>query len=489
VRIFRGGGLACQASCAGADSQWVAQRSHVGYNGAKVAFAPRSVRGRRRAGRELDMPQEFDPYHRWLGIPAEEQPSDHYRLLGLVRFEEDREVIRDAAERQIGHVRRYGLKHPDVSQRILNELAMAKAVLLDSDEKSRYDVQLRRVSPLRPAPAETPATSRDGIRDKIGRWFQWVAARMAALLRRPAGKAPPAPAPVQPPPLPPAHVPPLPAGPADPRGPMPLLPARTGPREHQGTDRGDPFEKLRRTAIGSMEDHAPNDEPRPAAQEKTADRAREAAQDDETQVSQPRESLPTAILWILDDGRRTGQSVRMRKFPFLVGRTQGDVQIPHDPAIDDPHLEISWQEDAGAPQLVVRDLGSRGGMFVRAVKGRVRLGQEMRIGSGCYCLVEPSIVEEAWPHNGRRLAIGQAVAFLGRCLECEPLHMSQDRMADHRHAKMSQDDADGWSIEDQASLNGTWIRVPQIVVRARAEILIGEQRLVIDIARYARSRG
>ena len=27
----------------------------------------------------------FDPYHQWLGIPPEQQPPDHYALLGLKR--------------------------------------------------------------------------------------------------------------------------------------------------------------------------------------------------------------------------------------------------------------------------------------------------------------------------------------------------------------------------------------------------------------------
>ena len=26
--------------------------------------------------------EKFDPYHIWLGIPPEEQPPNHYRLLG-----------------------------------------------------------------------------------------------------------------------------------------------------------------------------------------------------------------------------------------------------------------------------------------------------------------------------------------------------------------------------------------------------------------------
>jgi len=90
------------------------------------------------------MAESFDPYHRWLGIPPDEQPADHYRLLGLSLFEGDPEVIRDAAERQIAHVQRYGLgRHLALSQQILNELAEAKACLLDPARKAAYDETFR----------------------------------------------------------------------------------------------------------------------------------------------------------------------------------------------------------------------------------------------------------------------------------------------------------------------------------------------------------
>jgi len=89
-------------------------------------------------------PLEFDPYHRWLGIPREEQPANYYRLLGVVPFEGDAEVIRDAAARQMAHVRTYHLgQHAELSQRILNELAAAKACLLNARKKAVYDVKLR----------------------------------------------------------------------------------------------------------------------------------------------------------------------------------------------------------------------------------------------------------------------------------------------------------------------------------------------------------
>jgi formylglycine-generating enzyme required for sulfatase activity len=90
------------------------------------------------------MTTPFDPYHRWLGIRPEEQPADHYRLLGLARFEDDVEVIRDAAERQIAHVRRYAAgDHAEDAKRILNELGGAKACLIVQDEKLAYDATLQ----------------------------------------------------------------------------------------------------------------------------------------------------------------------------------------------------------------------------------------------------------------------------------------------------------------------------------------------------------
>ena len=89
------------------------------------------------------MTGEFDPYHRWLGIPPKYQPANHYRLLGLELLEDDSEVIRDAAEQRMAHVRTYQLG-PDVelSQRILNELATAKVCLMDPVAKAAYDQQL-----------------------------------------------------------------------------------------------------------------------------------------------------------------------------------------------------------------------------------------------------------------------------------------------------------------------------------------------------------
>jgi hypothetical protein len=101
-----------------------------------------------------------DPYHRWLGIPPKDRPANHYRLLGVERFESDPEVIRDAAEQRMAHVRTYQLgRYSDLSQRILNELAAAKACLLDPEKKAAYDRQL----PKSPAPSGKPETMEGAV--------------------------------------------------------------------------------------------------------------------------------------------------------------------------------------------------------------------------------------------------------------------------------------------------------------------------------------
>jgi hypothetical protein len=105
------------------------------------------------------VPGLFDPYHRWLGIPPKNQPANHYRLLGIDLFESDREVIRDAAEQRMAHVRTYQLgQYSDLSQKILNELAAAKACLLDPQGKAAYDRKLSTTSDKSETATRVPAT-------------------------------------------------------------------------------------------------------------------------------------------------------------------------------------------------------------------------------------------------------------------------------------------------------------------------------------------
>ena len=91
------------------------------------------------------MTDSFDPYYNWLGIPAEEQPADYYRLLGIRRYEDSASVISDALDQKMGFVRTCQLgPRAEITQRILNELARAGVCLLNPERKAPYDAQLRR---------------------------------------------------------------------------------------------------------------------------------------------------------------------------------------------------------------------------------------------------------------------------------------------------------------------------------------------------------
>jgi pSer/pThr/pTyr-binding forkhead associated (FHA) protein len=90
----------------------------------------------------------LDIYHQWLGIKPEEQPPSLYRLLGVSDFEQNTEVIRNAAERQAMHVRRLARgEFTDVGQELLNEIAAAKIALMNPSKRLAYDQSLRSATP------------------------------------------------------------------------------------------------------------------------------------------------------------------------------------------------------------------------------------------------------------------------------------------------------------------------------------------------------
>jgi hypothetical protein len=89
----------------------------------------------------------FDPYHKWLGIPPEEQPPNHYRLLGLNVLESDLEVIEAAADRQMAYLQSCASgEHVEASQNLLNRVSTARVCLLNSDMKAAYDAKLPRLT-------------------------------------------------------------------------------------------------------------------------------------------------------------------------------------------------------------------------------------------------------------------------------------------------------------------------------------------------------
>lgn len=103
------------------------------------------------------MDKSFDPYLKWLGIPPKDQPAHHYRLLGIETFESDPEVISNAADQRMAHLKNFAAgKRSAVSQQILNEIAAARVCLLNDSQREQYDVALRKKMQPQPPQAQKP---------------------------------------------------------------------------------------------------------------------------------------------------------------------------------------------------------------------------------------------------------------------------------------------------------------------------------------------
>ena len=104
------------------------------------------------------MAEPFDPFCEWLAIEPDEHPVDHYRLLGIRRFESNPEMIEAAADERMKIIRTFQTgPRGRFTQPILNALSQARLCLLDPDERATYEDQLRSVEQVAiEQPAEFP---------------------------------------------------------------------------------------------------------------------------------------------------------------------------------------------------------------------------------------------------------------------------------------------------------------------------------------------
>jgi len=90
------------------------------------------------------MPPRFDPLHKWLGIPASEQPPHAYRLLGIAPLEEDADVIANAADQRMLFIKSLSSgPNATIGEGLLNQIAAARLSLLNPTKKAAYDKALR----------------------------------------------------------------------------------------------------------------------------------------------------------------------------------------------------------------------------------------------------------------------------------------------------------------------------------------------------------
>lgn len=102
--------------------------------------------------------EEIDPYHKWLGIPKSQQPPTFYRLLGIEPFEHNAVVIDAAASRQVAYLHQLTSgPHRRLTQKLMNEIAQARRILMDEPSREKYDAKLRAKLAALPNPPEPEA--------------------------------------------------------------------------------------------------------------------------------------------------------------------------------------------------------------------------------------------------------------------------------------------------------------------------------------------
>jgi hypothetical protein len=217
---------------------------------------------------------------------------------------------------------------------------------------------------------------------------------------------------------------------------------------------------------------------------------------------------PMAIVTICDDGKSDGEQFRLRDGRFVIGRTEGDLVIPHDGMISSRHVEITRQSIAGQQRWVITDLQSTNGLFVRISRTLLADQSELLVGKGRYRLLVPASegsatadysppenarnTTQAWGADASAPAIPALVEVVGNSFANRvPLIASEywigtdpscaicranDPFCDLRHARLTRDAKGGWQVEHNKTLNGLWFRVPQVVCENVVQFQIGEQR-------------
>jgi FHA domain len=222
---------------------------------------------------------------------------------------------------------------------------------------------------------------------------------------------------------------------------------------------------------------------------------------------------PLALLTVYDDGKLEGEVIRICGGRFIIGRTEGDLCIPPEGLISSRHVEITCQEVGGMYRWVVTDLQSTNGLFVRVSKtpladkaeflvgkGRYRfdamqvdpgatadvdpaagpMGQTRGWGDDASPIKPPALTEIIGSDIGNRVLLVKQEYWIGSDPNCQ-ICRSDDLFCEPRHVRIHRGAKGAWHVEHNKTLNGLWLRMPQITVDSLVQFQIGEQRFPLKV--------
>lgn len=217
---------------------------------------------------------------------------------------------------------------------------------------------------------------------------------------------------------------------------------------------------------------------------------------------------PVPRLTLLDDGDGVnGEMIRLREAVTLIGRTDGQIRLPHDPLVSGRHAEIVREGAVRPHRWVLRDLGSANGTFVRCSRTvlrpeclillggrrfRFRPAQKSPEPAGMGTLAVdarafrggaggwPSLCEMGQAADALELKLVGGDLTIGRPGRGNALEIDDPMLAE-RHARVILDSAGRWVLEALPSLNGVWAQVAAVELASVCRFQIGEQRFLFLI--------
>jgi len=232
----------------------------------------------------------------------------------------------------------------------------------------------------------------------------------------------------------------------------------------------------------------------------------------EAQAERPLIRPPVATLCILDDGKSDGEWVRLRADATVIGRTEGDVRIPHDPAISGKHAQVIRQRGPQGYRWALVDMQSTNGTFVRIGSTILRHENEVIVGSVRYRFeaaaaapavdppgappqttqawagsapirsLVPSLVELSPAGPVNRIALTLPEYWIGRDAKTCAIARPDDVLLNAQHARLYRDAKGQWRIENNKSLNGLWLRIMEPMPLGKAcQFRVGEQRFLFRV--------
>jgi pSer/pThr/pTyr-binding forkhead associated (FHA) protein len=190
-------------------------------------------------------------------------------------------------------------------------------------------------------------------------------------------------------------------------------------------------------------------------------------------------------LCICDDGADDGEWIRIRDDHLVIGRTDGDVRIAHDPMIAPRHAEITRTSVDGKWHWHLTDLHSLTGTFVSVTERQLKNGAEMWLGSRRYRFELahadqlPSLRDLETPANcylfdGPNVVLGRQPTMAAGSIRVDDPQLSAQHVRLERRGQ-------NWHVVHLGGKNGLWVRVDRVRFPVMCRFQLGEQRFVVRV--------